>query len=208
MKQLYIEPRQIGKSLKIKSLYDLHSNNGGCLIMVPKLKFMERELFKDIPKKNIVTNEEKMISRKEKTLLIDEYFLLSNKQKEFLNINLFKFENIFAFSTADDYYPKDLIKLIRENKRITSFGLILYYLDQYPTLSEYKFDIMNYIKDLDLNLLTNPSFELINTKINQDSTIYKKYMNGHPFESGNFLIDDSIFWIKKLNITETKINIL
>jgi hypothetical protein len=199
MKTLYIEPRQIGKSLKLKSLYDIYSKKGGCLMLFPTLKMANCIFeFASTPREDIITKEYDFHGRKEKTLLIDEYFFLSKKQKEYIIQNMFLFDNVIAFTSPDKFYPKDLVAILRESKHFTTDYILNDYFSSYPNLYEYKNQIIQYIIDIDVNIITNPDFEIVNTIISKqpNKTLSNKYQNLDLKALGQYLENDEIFWAK------------
>ena len=207
MRNIYIEPRNIGKTLKVISLYNFYKNKGGCLIFIPKLKMIDIYKHHNIDKKHIVTKQDDIVSKKAKTLLVDEYFFLSDKQKEVINDNMFLFDNIMIYGTPDKFYPKDLVSLFRKNKKhLTTEGIIYEYLKLYPYIYKYKNQLIEHIKTIKDDLITNPDFQIINTVIslqlneglkNSYNDIYSN--NSHELNMlGHYLIDDHNFWNNKI----------
>lgn len=53
MKKIFIEPRNVGKTLKIKQLYK-NEKNKGSFIIIPNNKI--KDIFNEIDKNNIISN--------------------------------------------------------------------------------------------------------------------------------------------------------
>lgn len=205
--KLFIEPRNIGKSLKIKSLYDLNKDEG-CAILAPKMDMLYNELYSNVDKFDKISNIEKLKGENIKTILVDEYFYLNDKQKKSL-YNFKNLYNIIAFSTPSELYPAKLIEIIRDNFTETPEYIFEIYIQNKFIPSNYKKMIIEFINEFKYNFITNPDFEVVNTVINKNLVelfAFKYYKKGittdDEYETmkkryGHYLKEDGEYWKSK-----------
>lgn len=212
MKKIFIEPRNVGKTLKIKQLYE-NEKNKGCFIIIPNNKI--KDIFNEIDKNNISSNIDDIKGKKINTLLIDEYFLLN--QNQLYNINQIKnlYENIIAFGTPINFYPQKLLLMIRNFEKESSESIFEKYVSEYyPLFKPHKNNIIKKINDMRKLLISDPNFIIINTIINDDLVVNYNdknidqyydnihYINYYDDENnlGHYLEEDLLYWNNYLKL--------
>lgn len=184
-KQLFIEPQNSGKTLKIASLFRLNNNeNKTCRIMIPNLNMRQNYEKYLIDKKYFITSPINLIGLKVDVLLIDEYFYLKEETKNKLNGDVNFIETIIAFGTPNRYYPVDLVDLIRNSPQFSNEEIYNLYISTKPFILK-KYYLIDLIKELKYNFICNPNF-VINNFIRVDE--HSKNFNDN--ECGIYLIDD------------------
>lgn len=176
-KMLFIEPRQVGKTLKLMSLYQLYKRRGFTVfILLPNGK-MEYIFSKNylIPKEDLIVDDDwnnthKIRGSDNIVLLIDEFFHIKPDIINQFNSNP-HVKHIIGFGTPNKLYPKKLVKLVRKNTNSKKI-FEKYFKNNFKYNPEYKQHIKNLIEELKNNIITNPEFEIINTI--QKTKIYNK----------------------------------
>ena len=195
-KKLFIEPRQVGKTLKLVSLYQLYKRRGFTVfILLPnsKMEYIFSNSY-SISKKDLIVgddwnNTHKICGSDNIVVLIDEFFYIKPDILNQINSNPYV-KHIVGFSTPNKLYPKKIVKLVRKN--IDSNIIFKKYIEKMKIYNpEYKQHIKDLIEELKNNIITNPEFEIINTVQKT-----KRYNNLNCSEEqrllnkGNYLISD------------------
>ena len=176
-KTLFIEPRQVGKTLKLMSLYQLYKRRGFTVfILLPNGK-MEYIFSKNylIPKEDLIVDDDwnnthKIRGSDNIVLLIDEFFHIKPDIINQFNSNP-HVKHIIGFGTPNKLYPKKIVKLVRKNTNSKKI-FEKYFKNNFKYNPEYKQHIKNLIEELKNNIITNPEFKIINTI--QKTKIYNK----------------------------------
>lgn len=195
-KKLFIEPRQVGKTLKLMSLYHLYKRRGFTVfILLPnsQMKYTFSNSY-SISKKDLIVgddwnNTHKIRGSDNIVVLIDEFFHIKPDILNQINSNPYV-KHIIGFGTPNKLYPKKLVKLVRKN--IDSNIVFKKYIEKMKIYNpKYKQNIKDLIEELENNIIINPEFEIINTVQKT-----KRYNNLNFSEEqrllykGNYLISD------------------
>lgn len=176
-KKLFIEPRQVGKTLKLVSLYQLYKRRGFTVfILLPnsKMKYIFSNSY-SVSKKDLINGDKwdcthKIHGSENIVVLIDEFLYIKPDILNQINSNPYV-KHIIGFGTPNKLYPKKLVKLVRKN--IDSNIVFEKYIEKMKIYNQkYKLHIKNLIEELKNNIITNPEFEIINTI--QKTKIYNK----------------------------------
>lgn len=167
-KTLFIEPRQIGKTLKLVSLYQTYKRRGFTVfILLPnsKMKYTFSNSY-SISKKDLIIGDKwdcthKIHGSENIVVLIDEFFYIKPDILNQINSNP-HVKHIIGFGTPNKLYPKKLVKLVRKN--IDSNIIFEKYIKKFNIYnSGERLYIKELIKEVKNNIITNPEFEIINT---------------------------------------------
>lgn len=167
-KTLFIEPRQVGKTLKLVSLYQTYKRRGFTVfILLPnsKMKYTFSNSY-SISKKDLIIGDKwdcthKIHGSENIVVLIDEFFYIKPDILNQINSNP-HVKHIIGFGTPNKLYPKKLVKLVRKN--IDSNIIFEKYIKKFNIYnSGERLYIKELIKEVKNNIITNPEFEIINT---------------------------------------------
>lgn len=195
-KKLFIEPRQVGKTFKLMTLYQLYKRRGFTVfILLPNSKmeyiFSKNSLFS---KKDLIVGDKwdctyKLHGSENIVVLIDEFFYIKPDILNQINSNP-RVKHIIGFGTPNKLYPKKLVKLVRKN--IDSNIVLEKYIEKMKIYNQkYKLRIKNLIEELENNIIINPEFEIINTiqkTKKYDDSIYSEEQR--LLYKGKYLISD------------------
>lgn len=195
-KKLFIEPRQVGKTLKLTSLYHLYKRRGFTVfILLPNSEmeyiFSKNNLFS---KKDLIVGDKwgcthKIHGSENIVVFIDEFFYINPDILNQINSNP-HVKHIIGFGTPNKLYPKKLVKLVRKN--IDSNIVFEKYIEKMKIYNQkYKLRIKNLIEELENNIIINPEFEIINTiqkTKKYDDSMYSEEQR--LLCKGNYLISD------------------
>lgn len=195
-KKLFIEPRQVGKTMKLMNLYQLYKRRGFTVfILLPNSKmgyiFSKNSLFS---KKDLIVGDKwecihKIHGSENIVVLIDEFFYINPNLLNQINSNP-NVKHIIGFGTPNKLYPKKLVKLVRKN--INSNIVFEKYIEKMKIYNQkYKLRIKNLIEELENHIIINPEFEIINT-IQKTKRYNKLYFSEEQrlLYKGNYLISD------------------
>lgn len=199
-KTLFIEPRQVGKTLKLMSLYQLYKRRGFTVfILLPNSK-MEYIFSKNIffSKKDLIVGDKwdctyKLHGSENIVVFIDEFLYIKPDILNQINSNP-HVKHIIGFSTPNKLYPKKLVKLVRKNT--DSKVIFEKYIKKIKIYNpEERLHIKDLIKELKDSIITNPEFEIINTI--QKTKRYDKLNFSEEqrlLYKGNYLITDKKYF--------------
>mgnify|MGYP000858020062 CR=1 FL=1 len=198
-KTLFIEPRQVGKTLKLVSLYQAYKQRGYTVFVLLPNSQMKYTFSNSYPvsKKDLIVGDKwdctyKLHGSENIVVLIDEFFYIRPDLLNQINSDP-HVKHIIGFSTPNKLYPKNLVKLVRKN--IDSNIIFEKYNKKFKIYNpEERLHIKDLIKELKNHIITNPEFEIINT-IQKT----KRYDNLMPEEQrllskGNYLISDEKYF--------------
>ena len=195
-KKLFIEPRQVGKTFKLMTLYRLYKRRGFTVfILLPNSKmgyiFSKNNLFSE---KDLIVGDKwectyKIHGSENIVVFIDEFFYINPDILNQINSNP-HVKHIIGFGTPNKLYPKKLVKLVRKN--IDSNIVFEQYIKKMKFYnSKYNLRIKNLIEELENNIIINPEFEIINTiqkTKKYDDSMYSEEQR--LLCKGNYLISD------------------
>lgn len=212
-KTLFIEPRQVGKTLKLVSLYHKYKLRGYTVfILLPNHKIMyEISCNYPVSKKDLIVGNEmnyidNIHGRENIVVLVDEFFYIKPGLLNQINSNP-HVKHIIGFGTPNKLYPKKLVKLVRKNTNSKKI-FEKYFKNNFEYNPEYKQHIKNLIEELKNNIITNPEFEIINAI--RKTKIYNKLILSEEqrlLYKGNYLISDEKYlelFMKSYSIGEIK----
>lgn len=194
-KKLFIEPRCVGKTLKLISLYNSYKQKGyKVFIIIPdsKMDYIFTHTY-SIPKKDLIIGDKwcctyNLNGYDNIVVLVDEFFYIKPDILNQINSNI-HVKYIFGFSTSNKLYPKKLVKLVMKN--IDSNIIFDKYIKKFKIYNtEKKLHIKDLIKELKNHIITNPEFEIINTI--QKTKKYNKCCSEEQklLYTGHYLISD------------------
>lgn len=199
-KTLFIEPRQVGKTLKLVSLYQKYKLRGYTVfILLPNRKIMDYiGCNYPVSKKDLILGNERncihnIHGRENIVVLVDEFFYIKPDLLNQINSNP-HVKHIIGFGTPNKLYPKKLVKLVRKN---TDSKIIFEkYIKKIKIYNpEERLHIKDLIKELKDSIITNPEFEIINTI--QKTKRYDKLNFSEEqrlLYKGNYLITDKKYF--------------
>jgi len=112
--------------------------------------------------KNFISSEvfvNKLIGRRAKTIILDEYMFFKNKDIIHKEIQVIQPENVLIYSTPNKSYDKLLYYLVKEKKNRFSYQRLVEKYSQYYELTK---EIEKDIYDLYYNFLTDSDTKIIN----------------------------------------------
>lgn len=199
-KTLFIEPRQVGKTLKLVSLYQAYKQRGYSVFVLLPNSQMEYTFSNSYPisKKDLIVGDKwdctyKLHGSENIVVFIDEFFYIRPDLLNQINSNP-HVKDIIGFGTPNKLYPKKLVKLVRKN--IDSNIVFEKYIEKMKIYNpEYKQHIKDLIEELENNIIINPEFEIINTI--QKTKRYNKLNfleEQRLLYKGNYLINDEKYF--------------
>lgn len=152
-------PRQSGKTTM--AIYEFNKDPDNTLFVCHNYElanFIRSKVGGD--KKNFTSAEQfhqKVISRRPKNIILDEYMFFKNKDEIYNDIlQVIRPENLYIFSSSNKSYNKEVFDFVKENKQTTSYVDLL---DKYGDgLADY---IKEEIYELYHNFLTDYDTHLI-----------------------------------------------
>lgn len=164
-KVFLMQSRQSGKTTK--AMYEFSKDPNNTIFVAPNystVEYIRNKVGGNI--KNLTTSEQfinKIIGRKPKNIILDEYMLFKNRDEIYEQILVTRPENVYIYSTSDKLYDRELFNFVKQNKHKTSYQDLLSKYD-----GELTEGIEKQIYDLYYNFLTDHDTILIDIDFNQN----------------------------------------
>jgi len=195
MKYFFLQPRQTGKT--INAIYEFLKDEENSLFVTHNFNNINNITSNyKLSKNNFVTYknlEQKLIGRRWKNIILDEYLFFDDKIKlyELIKSNL-KYCNLFIYSTANKVYNKEIFEFVKEFKKKYNFDEVVDLYNKF--IKESTSDIIKEIKELYFNFLTDKDVILISKYKLEADEIYS--FNKFVLSEEQFNLEILNQWLK------------
>lgn len=166
MEKIFLmSPRQSGKT--DKALYEYLKDPENTIFISPNLQCAQMSCSKINGNKNNFISfgnlENKLVGKRPKTIILDEYMIWGKKEKINSLINYLNPERLLIFSTSDKIYRQEVFDYVKKYKYDFAFYVLeSKFLNEYPQFNGNK-EVLSQLFELYYNFITDNDIKLINS---------------------------------------------